>query len=221
MTKYFHFRNPASRNGCLHIVVASNQIAFDPPLGFMHRMRPFSLGRYLFPLDSIPIVTVGKGGLAPIMDQSDAIFAEAELAQRMQRELKDLIQVFEIYEMRTKDPRFNDFRLINLTRKIDCIDFDRSEYEMMPRAVDPVSVGIMRNLVLDEAKIPRDALFFRVARAEDFILVSDAGREKLVKAGVPDLFFGSEIFSQDRTPGKNEPAGGKRAGGTGRKRSAE
>jgi len=158
----------------------------------MHRMRPFVLGRHLFPLDRIPIVTVGKGGLDSIMTQPDAIFAEAELAQRMQREFEDLIQVFEIYQTRTKDPRFDNFRLINLTRKIDCIDYERSEYEM--RAGDPVDVGIMHHLVLDVAKIPRDALIFRVARDPDIILVSDAGRKKLVKLGVPDSFFGSEIF---------------------------
>jgi len=194
MENFFYFRNdPAILDSMLWITVCANQIKFDPPLDVIQRTKPFRAGRYLKPTnDVIPVATSGAGELYPITVQSNAIFAEKSMANTILRELGSLVQLFEVVETDSNDPRFKDFRLVNLTRMVDCVDRGRSDVEWWPD--EPNRIKSVSTIVLDESRIAPSDLVFRLAGASDVIIASAEGSEALLRAGVPPEYFGMEIF---------------------------
>ena len=215
MQEFFHFRDdPAIQGRSIFLTVCANQLTYDPPLGILQRPFPFTLGMPLYPKrEAIPVVNTGAGELFPLMVQHSAVFAEAGLAVRIERELKDLVQVFKLEDGRDLVPEglpeslmqtfkllnarrqilpIGDHRLINLTRQVDCIDFARSDIGCP--TCDPTSAGPIFQLVIAETKVASGDLIFRLAQRPSLVIATELGRQKLMNAGVPASFFGREIF---------------------------
>ena|SRR5579862_4496132 len=194
MNNWYYFRNdPAILDSMLWLTVSANQIKFDPSLTAVESTEPFILGRRLQLREGrVPCVATGGAEIYRLTIQSGGVFADKVLANALARELGDLVQIFEIFERITNDPQFEDFRLINLTRTVDCVDKLKSDVEWWPD--EPDRMHSISTIVLDESRLSPSDLVFRLAGAAHVIVASAEGREAMLRAGVPPEYFGDEIF---------------------------
>jgi len=78
-----------------------------------------------------------------------------------------------------------DYYILNSVGSIDCIDMEKSEYRMGRIVKDRIKR--IKNLVLDEDKIPPEAKIFRLVHKPDEYIVSDVVRKAFEKNGITNF----------------------------------
>lgn len=107
--------------------------------------------------------------------ESGFLFLISSAAQMLFEKLNvDNLQYFNV-DIKSKDLEINDYKIVNITDKIDCVDFSASELELY----DNGDIDMISNLVLDEAKILKGKQIFLLGRRATGIVIV---HEKLKKA---------------------------------------
>ncbi len=82
-------------------------------------------------------------------------------------------------------PVHTDYYILNLVGSLDCIDMEKSEYRMGRIVKDRIKR--IKNLVLDEDKIPAEAKIFRLVHKPDEYIVSDEVRKAFEENGIANF----------------------------------
>lgn len=95
------------------------------------------------------------------------------------------VQFFDV-KIEASDFELSDYKLMNIIGKYDCMDEDKSEVELD----DDGDIFNLRNLVLDEKRIPGDLQLFLLGRESSaVILIHEKLKQAMEKAGLTGIAY--------------------------------
>jgi hypothetical protein len=129
--------------------------------------------------DKISTSTVGSGILFLISPTAKALFEKLKV---------DNIQYFDV-TIKSKDFELNNYKIVNITDKIDCVNIDASNLVLKNDRI-----RTMESLVLDETKIPKGKKIFLLGRKETgIVIIHEDLRKAIEEAELTGFrFFGLE-----------------------------
>lgn len=126
--------------------------------------------------DKIRISVIKAGFLFLISPPAQALFKKLNI---------DNLQYFDV-TIKSNDLEIKDYKIVNITDKIDCADVSSSKLELY----DDGDFMRIRELVLDETKIPKGKQIFLLGRrATDVILVHEDLRQAIEKENLTGFKF--------------------------------
>lgn len=188
---YYDVRNPQRiLDDLAFIIVHENEIKWKTPLSDFELMEPFNLGIRLETDGPIPIHSVGKHGSVPLVwNHFSFLVCHRDMAEKVCRTVPNRFQLF---ETSSHEEKLKDLCLLNVTQQLDCIDYHVSDVDINPIFPDRCSAA--RNLVFKSGAITPNETVFKAKGALQHIIATEAGRQLLIQAGMPEDFFWNDMF---------------------------
>lgn len=117
--------------------------------------------------DKISTSVIESGFLLLISPTAQGLFKKLNL---------DNLQYFDV-SIKSKTLEINDYKIVNITDKIDCADISASDIELY----DNGKIRRIRKLVIDESKIPRGKQIFLLGRRTTGITIVHEGLKKSIE----------------------------------------
>ncbi|HKR05904.1 MAG TPA: DUF1629 domain-containing protein [Bacteroidia bacterium] len=118
--------------------------------------------------DKISTSTTGAGFLFMVSPVAEALFLKLKI---------DNMQYFDV-TVKSKGFELNNYKIVNITDKIDCADLSASVLEMKKD-----QIRSMTSLVLDENKIPKNKKIFLLGRKKTAIVLVHENLKKSIEEG--------------------------------------
>jgi hypothetical protein len=123
--------------------------------------------------------------LLSVVNVGPVLLISKKLMELLKKSKIENVQFFDV-EIKASDFELNDYKLLNIIGKIDCIDKKKSKLKFMSDG----DILSFEKLVLDEAKIPKDLkLFFLGEIAATFILIDEELKNTFISEGISGVEY--------------------------------
>lgn len=123
--------------------------------------------------------------LLSVVNVGPVLLVSKKLIELLQKSKIENVQFFDV-EIKASDFELNDYKLLNIIGKIDCLDESKSELKFRSDG----KILFLKNLVLDELKIPRQLKLFLLGRiGAPFILIHDDLKNLFTKEGISGVKY--------------------------------
>jgi len=126
--------------------------------------------------DKISTYVIESGFVFLISPTARAIFEKLNI---------DNLQYFDVV-VKSSNLEVKDYKIVNITDKIDCVDFDASDLELYRNG----NIDSITTLVLNENKIPKDKQIFLLGRrATGVIIVHESLKKAIEESKLTGFYF--------------------------------